>query len=435
MDKSKFQPARLIPVTGIKGAQDQERRATSALLAVFRIVPDLAWSLLKEVKPQKGQIESFIEPEFKTGNKTIRPDGLLITTRGKNQWSALIEVKTGKNELDLQQLTSYLDLCRDNSIDCLITISNQVLNASGGHPTKGIDQRKLKSTKLIHLSWLRVITDCLILSEHDGVEDLEQDQVLSELIRFLQSDASGASEFNDMGPSWTEVRDALKSDTITRPTEELNEVVARYESLTRYAALTMSARLGVTAKEVVPSLAKKDYKKHLNQSSQSTIKTKELVGAINVPGAASQLSMRVDLSSGILHCEFELDAPQDRKNKPRITWILAQLKKAPDETLVRWSYKRARVSESPHSLADLRDKTYEFELDNAREIQSFKIELVGKMGTKRTSGKGSFIDSVVDLYEKTYGEVLQPIKPWTKPAPKLSESVKELIPESGGQMD
>ena len=429
MDQSKFQPARLIPVTGIKGAQDQERRATSALLAVFRIVPDLAWSLLKDAKPHKGAIEAYIEPEIKSGKRTIRPDGLFVTTRGKNTWSALIEVKTGKNELDVHQLTAYLDLCRDNSIDCLITISNEVLNASGEHPTSGIDQRKLKSTKLIHLSWLRVITDCLILSEHDGVEDLEQDQVLSELIRFLQSDASGASEFNDMGASWTEVRDGIKSDTITRPTDELNEIVARYESLTRYAALTMSARLGVTAKEVVPTLAKKDYKKHLNQSSQFTIKNKELVGTISVPGAASQLSMRADLSSGILHCEFDLDAPQDRKNKPRITWILSQLKKAPEETLVRWSYKRARVSESPHSLGNLRDKEYDYELDNSREIQSFKIELVSKMGTKRSSGKGSFIDSVVDLYEKTYGEVLQPVKPWSKPAPKLSESVKDLIPE------
>jgi hypothetical protein len=36
---------------------------------------------------------------------------------------------------------------------------------------------------------------------------------------------------------------------------------------------------------------------------------------------------------------------------------------------------------------------------------------------------------VVDLFEQTYGEVLQPIKPWQEPAPKLSETVKELIPD------
>jgi hypothetical protein len=38
-----FQEARLIPVTGIKGAYDQERRASSALLAVASIRISWAW--------------------------------------------------------------------------------------------------------------------------------------------------------------------------------------------------------------------------------------------------------------------------------------------------------------------------------------------------------------------------------------------------------
>ena len=47
LDLTKFQPARLIPVTGIKGALDQERRAASALLAVMQGVPELTVELLK----------------------------------------------------------------------------------------------------------------------------------------------------------------------------------------------------------------------------------------------------------------------------------------------------------------------------------------------------------------------------------------------------
>lgn len=57
------------------------------------------------------------------------------------------------------------------------------------------------------------------------------------------------------------------------------------------------------------------------------------------------------------------------------------------------------------------------------------------MGTKRASGGGGFIDSVVDLFELTYGEVLQPIKPWQEPAPKLSEKVEDLIPDHGEGSD
>jgi hypothetical protein len=34
----------------------------------------------------------------------------------------------------------------------------------------------------------------------------------------------------------------------------------------------------------------------------------------------------------------------------------------------------------------------------------------------------------VGLFEVTYGELLQNIKPWQEPSPKLSETVKEIIP-------
>ena len=93
-----FQAARLIPVTGIKGSLDQERRSSSALLAVMRIVPEFAHALTKEVGAPKGAIATFIEPEFKMGQKKIRPDGLIVITRGKREWRALVEVKTGKND-------------------------------------------------------------------------------------------------------------------------------------------------------------------------------------------------------------------------------------------------------------------------------------------------------------------------------------------------
>ncbi|WP_216822985.1 hypothetical protein [Aeromicrobium sp. A1-2] len=40
MSEQTWHEARLIPTSGISGAPEQERRATSALLAVLSIVPD-----------------------------------------------------------------------------------------------------------------------------------------------------------------------------------------------------------------------------------------------------------------------------------------------------------------------------------------------------------------------------------------------------------
>lgn len=430
LDLQSFQPARLIPTTGIKGALDQERRAASALLAVMKIVPELCSILLRETNAPKGSIETFIEPEFKQGSKKVRPDGLVVITRGKKRWQALVEVKTGKNDLELSQLNSYLDLCRDYKLDALVTISNQVLNASGSHPTEGVDQRKLRSTDLLHLSWLKVITDCLVLSEHTKLDDTERDMVLKELIRFMQSDASGASEFNDMGSSWTYVREGVRTGSLKRSDANVMETVSRFESLIRYSALTLTARLGVQAKEVVPRSAAKDYKKHLALEANELLKTKELKGAINIPGAPAELRMVADLGSEWLHCKFTIDAPQEGRNKSRLNWLVRQLKGGPSDTLISWSYKHSRVPESPHLLGDLLSKSYEYDLDNSKQIASITVEILSKMGSKRFSGKGGFIDSVLNLFEKSYGQLLQNIKPWQEPSPRLSETVRDLIPDT-----
>lgn len=430
LDTSRFQVSRLIPTTGIKGALDQERRASSALLAVFRVVPEFAHALLKPLGAPKGSITTFIEPEFKLGQKKIRPDGLIVLRRGKTEWTCLVEVKTGKNILDLSQLNSYLDICREHRVDALLTISNEVLNASNSHPTAGIDQRKLRSTTLAHLSWIRIITEAIVMSEHSGVEDREQDLVLRELVRFLQSDASGASEFNDMGAAWITVREGIRNSTFRKVDDDLLQTIANFESLVRYSALTLSARLGVNASEVVSRLAKTDYRRHLQEIGKKLLTEKKLEGSIHVPGAAADLELKADLATGMLHCGFSLAAPKSGRNKSRINWLLRQLKGAPQRTYVSWTYKRARTAETPHLASALSNNDYGFELDGQREISEFRVEVLSKMGTKRTSGKGGFIDSVVELFEHSYGEVLQPIKPWQEPAPKLSGTITDLIPEA-----
>ena len=73
--------------------------------------------------------------------------------------------------------------------------------------------------------------------------------------------------------------------------------------------------------------------------------------------------------------------------------------------------------------------TLELELDNNKEIASFRVDVIRNSGSKRARGQGAFIDSVLEQVEFTYKQALQPIKAWVAPAPKLSEKVKDLLPE------
>ena len=421
----RFQPARLIPTTGIKGSIDQERRASSALLSVMKIVPELAYGLLKPLGAPRGSIETYIEPEFKQNGRKIRPDGLISIQRGKRQWLALVEVKTGKNDLQASQIHEYLDICRDYKVDALLTISNEVLNASGAHPTTGIDSRKLRSVRLQHFSWLRILTESVVLADHVGLDDVERRLVLTELIRFLQSGASGASEFNDMGPAWVNVRDGIRTGAITKPTQEVLDTVSRFESLVRYAALRLSKQLGVSVTEVVPRSAKTDYRKHLIEAGGKFVASKTLGGTLEVPDAATPLEITADIGSGFLRFGCNISAPAEGRNRTRINWVLRQVKKNADGINLSWVYKHSRSSEPPYRVQDLMSPDFDFEMSSSREISSFRLEKVVKMGSKRTAGKGGFIDSVVDGVEDFYGQVLEVLTPWQAPAPKLP------VPQAG----
>src|SRR3954470_23731311 len=90
-----WHPARLIPTVGIRGQDEQERRATSSLLAVMRAVPEFGHALLKDLgAPKWALIETFTEVRFKDPDGKLHiPDGAIVCQRGKKRWTCLVEVK------------------------------------------------------------------------------------------------------------------------------------------------------------------------------------------------------------------------------------------------------------------------------------------------------------------------------------------------------
>src|SRR4051794_25137734 len=124
---SPWMPARLIPVAGIRGQDEQEIRAASSLLAVMGAVDEFGRALMKEIGAPAGRISSFTEVPLKDPEgKTWRPDGAIAVERGKTSWKCLVEVKTGNVPLDPAQVSTYLDLAREHGFQAVVTISNQI---------------------------------------------------------------------------------------------------------------------------------------------------------------------------------------------------------------------------------------------------------------------------------------------------------------------
>ena len=82
-----WMPARLIPVAGIRGQDEQEIRGASSLLAVMTAVDEFGKNLLKEIGAPAGRISTFTEVPLKTADgKTLRPDGAVVVQRGQTSW-------------------------------------------------------------------------------------------------------------------------------------------------------------------------------------------------------------------------------------------------------------------------------------------------------------------------------------------------------------
>ncbi len=78
MDQARWQQARLIPTTGISGQDEQEMRATSALLAVVSSVKEFGAAVLRPLDAPAGTIATFIEVQFNLADgRKVRPDGVI----------------------------------------------------------------------------------------------------------------------------------------------------------------------------------------------------------------------------------------------------------------------------------------------------------------------------------------------------------------------
>ncbi|MCH7792212.1 MAG: stress response protein [Planctomycetes bacterium] len=428
LDTSSWETARLIPVSGMRNAEEQECRATSALLAVLASVDEFGMAFAKPCGALKGRFDAYIETLFEMDDgSTVRPDGLIRTVRGKRSWTALIEVKTGSNELNREQIEAYLDLAKEQGFDCVITISNQIARIPGEHPVE-VDKRKLRKVALYHMSWSRVLTEAVLQKSYRGVADADQAWILGELIRYLEHPNAGAVDFRDMGEHWVGVRDAVKNGTLRHSDKKAVEIAGKWEELISFAVLRLGRQLGTDVQEVLSTVERKDISIRIANIVDTMATRGVMTGAIRIPNTVGDIALRADLRAQQIVVSVSTDAPQTGRTTTRINWLLRQLKQsAPDVRLESWGM-RSRSSMSD-LLANVRNKQSLLIPSNNREIVSFTVSLIRPMGLKRSVGKRSFIDSVLDTIDDFYGDVVQHLQEWQPAAPKLEKNkVEETDP-------
>jgi hypothetical protein len=422
--RSTWHVARLIPTAGIKGQEEQERRATSALLAVMHAVPEYGHALLKELgAPKSTVIDTFAEVRFKdAAGKTVIPDGAIVCERGKRSWTCLVEVKTSGAPLRDEQVSAYLDVARDSGFDAVLTISNQITASSDESPIT-VDKRKLRKVELWHLSWWRIITEAIVQSRYRGVSDPDQAWILGELIAYLDHEASGAGGFGDMGDKWVSVRKAAHDRTLRAGTDA-REVAERWGQFTQYLCLGLSQDLGRTV--TAPRSRKQTTNMRLDEIVKTLVTDGLLESVLRVPDAVGDITLRADLRSRQTLTSVTLPAPNEMRAKPRINWLLRQLGDAPDGLRIEVTYPNARQTQA-ELLGAVRENPDRllYGPDPKREPRAFTLTSTKAMGQKRGKEEGSFVRETRGHAFDFYRDLVQNLKAWQARAPRLRSDLDE----------
>jgi len=415
--------ARLIPVTG---ARQKETAAVSALLAVFRIVPDFAKVMLGDAGAPistRSKLRAWTEVCFKKPKHTRatlpRPDGLLVIDTSRREWTALIEGKIKGVQLCPEQLEKYLDLAKEVGADAVITISNQFATTPDHHPTK-VDKRKVKSVGLYHFSWISVLSNAQLLADSQDITDREQAIVLEELIRFLKHDHSGVKPFDRMSSAWAELCSMVQNAEVLRKNDpRLELALADWYQLCRYLGLTLSTRIGKRVSVALARKHKKDPATRLDDHLSSIITTNTLAEAFEIPNAVSPVLLEADLARRTISLSMRLDPPGDLvRPTASINWLTRQLRKAePKNVRIGCSWPR-KTPDTAISLEEALEDPSDLVPDSISDLPSRLevrrvIDLAG-----RFRGAKTVIEDIESAFSEFYREVGQHLTPWTPPPPK-----------------
>jgi stress response protein SCP2 len=412
-----WQPARLFSIYSIGAAAEQEQRATSALLAVMMAVRPFGRALSSRFGAPAGNVETYLEVGFPAGETTAYPDGVIRVARARRVWTGLLETKTGTGQLRRNQVETYLDVARSQGFDAVITLSNEIAPAVGEHPVQ-VDKRKLRKVELHHVSWAEVLHEAKMTLTHRGVADPLQAWLLAELIRYLEHPRSGACGFEDMGPGWVSVREAVAAGTVRANDRKVPAVADAWIRLVRQICLRLTAELGVKVTHVLPRKLAMNPPARTQAVIAGLVSHGSFDAIIRVPEAAGSITVTADLRTAQVRTGVTIAAPQQGTKTRRVNWMLRQLKEAPDDLTVEVTFA-GRCETTCERLKDVRDDPAALLIDRASDVVAFTVTRTTPMGTKRSGVRGAFVPSVTSAVETYYADVVQPLRAWTPQAPTM----------------
>tara|TARA_B100001540_G_scaffold179413_1_gene158269 strand:+ start:1879 stop:3234 length:1356 start_codon:yes stop_codon:yes gene_type:complete len=417
--KISLSEARLIPIL----KPGDEMALTSVLMSSIRLIKEFRYQIFKDIKLKRsGKAYFYTEVCFKDIDKDSRLDGLiLIVVSGVIQDAVFIEVKSGKNLIKSEQIMKYYKLARSlNNVPKILTVSNEFVADSSQSPISISNQSKKIS--LYHFSWtyIKTLAQLLLFDNDDNIDDEDQIEIMNEVMHYLNDERSGVSGFHKMSAGWKEVAEKVKGQQSLSDDNVLADAITSWYQEERDMTLMLSRKLGVLVKSDIENpknKLKRDIKKLKNEHYLST--------KLRVRGAVSDIKVSADFERRTISMSVDVTPPLNKGVIARVTWIKNQLEKIDNQAFLEHLYVDADIKYTSNSIkykyANI-DKFYEHDDIKNKDIISFNLDVI--KSAKFTS-VSSFVKEIESMLLDYYKIIVQDLKTWEKPAPKL-QTKKEV---------
>ena len=407
-------PARLFPFLKLSNG---EEIATSILLSIFKMVPELFNELISDAGVRIGKhtkIDVFSEVTLAKSQslKTDRPDGF-IYIKNRKAWTALVEAKVDGKRLDKEQITRYLKAAKENNIDALITISDEFTSRVDHNPFE-ISGRSFSKIKRYHLSWRLISTVAMLLPNKGQIKDREKAIVIHELRRYL---LNSSRNFSRMPREWKELCGHVSRGNTLRTNDEKVSVVANaFVQEFSEIALNLTEHLAVDCTVNLPRRFIHDRQAWQDNIAASICAKESSVHcSFNIPNAANSLDVEINLATKMISFGMEMVPPETHTtNVTKISWLMRQLQNRENDSYfvkVKWN---SRAPDESVSMASLHPKYFQ-DRDTNSVISTLTPMM--QLSPRGFDAPKNFIETLEELVISFYDEHAQYLRQAKAPKP------------------
>lgn len=417
------QHARLIPTVA---DSNKEERIVSILLATLSLAQPFAERFLKICKVQMGKtsrLYSYTEVKFPTSEKCSegRPDGVIRLLTRKNVWTAFLEAKVNKTEIDEAQVHKYAEIAREYGVNAIITLSNQFVSLPTHYPYS-VPRRLSNRVNFFHISWTSILTQAHLTLGGDNMGK-EQGFILEEMVRYFEHPSSGVRPFVEMNQEWRALVHGVRDDQkFRRSSSEIGNAVASWHQEERDVCLMLSRRIGERVDVRIPRRYQADSDLRHRDICASLIETQKLRSSFIIPNAANDLEVVADLQRRTISCSMNLDAPKDRKRTTaRINWLIRQLRNVEEGGVAVRALWSGRGAQTQAALSEIKVDSKCLENERADAVlKGFEVVIINDLAG-RFSGRRTFVEDLERLIPEFYDRIGQHLRPWIPPPPPIEK--------------